>query len=286
MSQQKRKFEAHSATVDEAIEAGLAVLDLKKDEVTIEILDEGSRGLLGIGSRDAVVRLTAVQADPVEEEEEAEVEVEVIVEEPIVLPEPEPEPEPEPIEEKTAVIETETAVAVETPPVEEVVDYTNYEYDDGSEEAVALEVIRAMFQRMGVETTITLRTTDVDDKTGKITPVIDIRGENLSPFIGQRGETLSTIQYLGRLIVANTRGTRAYFVIDIDGYRERREQALGRLAERMAGKVIDRQQSISLEPMPPQDRRIIHITLREMDGVYTESTGEGNRRKVRILPEK
>ncbi len=284
MSQQKRKFEARSASVDEAIRAGLAALDLKKDEVTIEILDEGSRGLLGIGSRDAVVLLTALEPEFAEEEVE---EVEV-VEEP--APESEPEPGPELVEEVADEVEeeAETAVAPSSPPqpVEEEAVPVDYQYDDGSEEAVALEVVRAMFDRMGVETTVTLRTTDVDEKTGKITPVIDVRGSNLSPFIGQRGDTLSTIQYLARLIVANTRGTRAYFVIDIDGYRERREQALARLAERMAGKVIDRQHPISLEPMPPQDRRIIHITLREMDGVYTSSTGEGSRRKVQILPAK
>ncbi len=284
MSQQKRKFEARSASVEEAIRAGLAALDLKKDEVTIEILDEGSRGLLGIGSRDAVVLLTALQPEFVEEEVE---DVEVLEE-----PDLEPEPEPELVEEAVDEVEEEeeTAVVPPTPPppqpVEEEAAPVDYQYDDGSEEAVALEVVRAIFDRMGVETTVTLRTTDVDEKTGKITPVIDIRGSNLSPFIGQRGDTLATIQYLARLIVANTRGTRAYFVIDIDGYRERREQALARLAERMAGKVIDRQHPISLEPMPPQDRRIIHITLREMDGVYTSSTGEGSRRKVQILPAK
>ncbi len=273
MLQQKRNFKAHSATVDEAIKAGLAALDLKKSEVIIEVLDEGSRGLLGIGSRDAVVLLTAVIPDPVEEVEEVEE-----IEEPIIIPEPETK-----LVEEIEVVVSQTAVTL--PPIETIAEPAPYEENDGSEEAVALEVIRAMFQKMGVEAAITLRTTDVDEKTGKITPVIDVRGENLSPFIGQRGETLSTIQYLARLIVANTRGTRAYFVIDIDGYRERREQALGRLAERMAEKVVDHGQPISLEPMPPQDRRIIHITLREMDGVYTESTGEGNRRKVRILPE-
>ncbi len=274
MSQDKRKFEARAESVDEAIQIGLAALGMKEDEVTIEVLDEGSRGLLGIGSRDATVRLTAVT--PQEPEP--------------IAPEPEPEPEPvveevvvvveEEVEEETAVYEPEPEpVTPDKPSVKE-------EDDDRDEPTVALDVITALFLKMGADADVTIRESEVDDKTGRVTPIIDVRGDNLSAFIGSRGETMAAIQYIARLMVANMRHERAHFVIDIDGYRLKREEALARLAERMAGKVIDRQEAISLEPMTPADRRIIHITLRDMDGVYTESTGEGSRRKVRILPEK
>ena len=277
MSQNKRSFEARAESVEEAIQIGLAALDLKKDAVTIEVLDEGSRGLLGIGSRDATVRLTAVVAV---------VETAVSPKEPEPIA-PEPEPEPEPVVEEVvvmeeAVVEEETAVSEPEPitPKQPVVKKD----DDRDEPTVALEVITTLIQKMGMDADVTIRESEVDDKTGRVTPIIDVRGENLSALIGSRGETMASIQYIARLMVANMRHERARFVIDIDGYRLKREEALARLAERMASKVIDRQEAISLEPMTPPDRRIIHITLRGMDGVYTESTGEGSRRKVRILP--
>ncbi|KAA3657118.1 MAG: protein jag, partial [Chloroflexi bacterium] len=77
---------------------------------------------------------------------------------------------------------------------------------------------------------------------------------------------------------------RANFVIDVEGYRRRREQALTRLAERMAQKVLKRGTPVGLEPIPPNERRSIHMALRTKEAVYTQSVGEGNRRKVRILP--
>jgi spoIIIJ-associated protein len=89
---------------------------------------------------------------------------------------------------------------------------------------------------------------------------------------------------LARLMVGNQLQKRASFVVDVEGYRKRRQQALARLAERMAKKVISRRRPVSLEPMPPHERRIIHMTLRDNDEVYTQSSGEGKRRKVRILP--
>lgn len=265
MSQQKREFEAHAESVDEAINIGLAALDLKKDAVKIEVLDEGSRGLLGIGSRNAVVRLTAVNADAAETA--------------VSTPEPEPEPiapEPEPVVEE--IVDVVEEVVVKEPIVTVA--------DDADEPTVAHEVVATLLQKMGMDANVTIRESDVDEKTGRVTPIIDVRGENLNALIGSRGETMAAIQYIARLMVANRRHERAHFVIDIDGYRQKREKALARLAERMAGKVVDRQEAISLEPMSPADRRIIHITLRDMGGVYTESTGEGNGRKVRILPAK
>lgn len=274
MSQQKREFEAHAESVDKAIQIGLVALDLRKDEVTIKVLDEGSRGLLGIGSRNAVVRLTAVNPptpEPVAKR---------------IAPEPEPEPVVEEVveeEEETAVYET----AVYKKPVYEKPVYQEpiaTVADDADEATVARDVVANLLQKMGMDAEVTIQESEVDEKTGRVTPIIDVRGENLNALIGSRGETMAAIQYIARLMVANRRHERAHFVIDIDGYRQKREQALARLAERMASKVIDRQEAISLEPMPPADRRIVHITLRDMDGVYTESTGEGSSRKVRILP--
>jgi spoIIIJ-associated protein len=85
-------------------------------------------------------------------------------------------------------------------------------------------------------------------------------------------------------MVSHRLHSRVDFVIDVQGYRQRRQQALTSLANRMAKKAIQQGRPIGLEPMPPNERRIIHIALRDSDEVYTESAGEGDRRKVRIIP--
>jgi spoIIIJ-associated protein len=102
--------------------------------------------------------------------------------------------------------------------------------------------------------------------------------------IGRRGETLSALQYITRLIVGKELHKPIAVVIDVEGYRARREQQLRRLARRMAQQTIERGRTMSLEPMPANERRIIHIELREHSQVYTESVGEGEKRKVTIIP--
>ncbi|MEZ4516877.1 MAG: R3H domain-containing nucleic acid-binding protein [Chloroflexota bacterium] len=120
--------------------------------------------------------------------------------------------------------------------------------------------------------------------TGEQVNVIEITGDDLGILIGSRGETLDALQFISRLMVAHRLQRRAYFVLDIEGYRERRQQALTRLAERMADKAVRRGQPVSLEPMSSYERRIIHMALRDSPDVYTESSGEGRFRKVRIYP--
>ena len=155
---------------------------------------------------------------------------------------------------------------------------------DPEEKEMALEVIATMLAKMDVEPELAVSVSDPDDLTGRRVNVIDIEGDDLGVLIGPRGETLNAIQYLTRLMVGNQLQKRASFVVDVEGYRRRRQQALARLAERMAKKVVSRRRPVSLEPMPPHERRIIHMTLRDNSEVYTQSSGEGKRRKVRILP--
>lgn len=264
----QKVIETKGSDVEAAIQAGLAKLGLSRDEVEIEILDQGSKGLLGIGARQAQVRLTAqTVAEPVVEP--------VVVED--VTPEPEIEPvvvelEPEPAPRKTAVApaeeDEETITARET------------------ERDAAVEIVSELLEKMHTEATLTTSLSEPDDVTGRIINVLEIHGDDLSTLIGPRGDTLNALQYISRLMVGHKLRTRAGFVIDVEGYRQRREQALARLADRMARKVAKNKRPMSLEPMPPHERRIIHMTLREDTYVYTESTGEGNRRKVRIIPKR
>jgi spoIIIJ-associated protein len=111
-----------------------------------------------------------------------------------------------------------------------------------------------------------------------------VRGAELSKLIGRRGETLAALQYLTRLITSRRIGRRAYLVVDVDGYKARREAMLRRLAFRMAAQAIQRGRTVSMEPMPPHERRIIHLTLKDNPDVLTESVGEGDNRKVTIVP--
>jgi len=329
MAQNVKEFEAKGQNVEQAVRAGLDQLGLDRDEVIVEVIDEGSRGLLGIGSRDAVVvlkPLTAVSI-PVNVPEPAPIEPEVVSPKPI-------ETVVEVKEEVVVVEEEETAVSppifdseeveVEgTAPADDVgntvdvvddamsnttdvvdntadvvdnttdavdntadvVDNTADAVDNAADEKeVAIETVQTLLDKMNVQATVTASLSPEDDITHKRINIIEINGDDLGILIGQRGETLASIQHITRLMVAHKLHRRVDFVVDVSQYRQRREQALTRMAERTAGKVVKRNAPVTLEPMPPNERRIIHMALRNSDEVYTQSMGEGKRRKVRILP--
>jgi len=152
------------------------------------------------------------------------------------------------------------------------------------EQEAAVAVLSELLAKMHVPARVSATQSEPDDLTGQRVNVIAIHGEDLTMLIGPRGETLDALQFLGRLMVAHQLHRRANFVVDVEGYRQRRVQALTRLAERMADKARQRGEPISLEPMTAYERRIIHMALRGAPDVYTESAGEGKQRRVRIYP--
>lgn len=245
--------------VEQAIEAGLAQLNVGREDVNIEVLDEGSSGFLGIGGREAQVRLTVKSEKGVKEQPSPQVSD-------ITTAKPVQEVQEPTLEEEKPITQLEPSIEEPT-----------------NEEEVAKEIISTLLDRMQVVADIDLRQSEPDDMTGERRWIIDITGEDMGILIGPRGETLNSLQYVARLMTGHQIRRRPGFIVDIEGYRARREQALARLAERMADKVVNRGHSMSLEPMPPNERRIIHITLREDERVYTESIGEGRRRKVKIF---
>jgi spoIIIJ-associated protein len=263
MLAEKRELEVRGENVDKAVEVGLAQLNLTRNEVSIEVLDEGSGGFLGIGSRDAIVRLTVLE--PVEKPKAVETK---------------PEETTPPVTPKTA----ERAVS-ESPKQDEAAATAAVTEVELSEEEgeVALEIVNSLLSKMQVDAETMLNESEPDDLTGERRWVIDVEGNDLGVLIGPRGETLNALQYISRLMTGHKIHQRPYFIVDIEGYRSRREQALARLAERMAKKAISRGKALSLEPMPPNERRIIHMTLRDHDKVFTQSRGEGSRRQVRIM---
>ena len=114
--------------------------------------------------------------------------------------------------------------------------------------------------------------------------VLQIQGDDLGNLIGRKGETLSSLQYITRLMVSHSLQRRVNFVVDAGNYKSKRAETLRRLAERMANKAVEKNRSIKLDPMPPHERRIIHVTLRKRDDVTTKSVGEGDFRRVTIIP--
>ncbi len=154
-----------------------------------------------------------------------------------------------------------------------------------SEEEVALvakEVLERLLGGMGLEARVSLRPADLPEEP---TPIaLDITGQNLGILIGRRGETLRALQYITRLIVYRRFHQWAEIIVDVEGYKKRREGSLTQLARRMADRATLLGQAVSLEPMPPHERRIIHLTLRDHEKVTTESVGEGDHRKVVIFP--
>jgi spoIIIJ-associated protein len=125
---------------------------------------------------------------------------------------------------------------------------------------------------------------EADDLTGKTPILVDIHGDDLSILIGKRSETLNALQYVTRLIVSKVLGHALVISLDVEGFRSRREKQIRQLARRMAEQAVRTGRKQILEPMPANERRIVHIELREDEQVRTESQGEEPYRKVTIIP--
>jgi spoIIIJ-associated protein len=183
-------------------------------------------------------------------------------------------------------LKAEDEETIEETKAAEVEPAASVEVGARDEEAVkkTYQTVQELLGHMDIEAVVEARWGELDDK-GKIRPLlVDIRGDDLSILIGRQGETLTAFQYITRLIVAKQMEGPVAIVIDVQGYRARREQQLRKLARSMAKQAIDLARIMTLEPMPANERRIIHVELRENPQVQTESVGEGSRRKVTIIP--
>jgi spoIIIJ-associated protein len=153
--------------------------------------------------------------------------------------------------------------------------------------AIARRLLTALLDNMRLKAEVEVRQVELlsdRDRQEEPTLVLNIRGSDLGVLIGRRGETLEDLQYLTRLLVAKALGRYINLVLDVEGYKSHREQTLQQLAQRMAERVVASHKPASLEPMPANERRIIHLTLRDHPLVQTESIGSGEDRKVTIVP--
>ena len=147
--------------------------------------------------------------------------------------------------------------------------------------SIAVETLSNILQAANVNVSRTLRSADDPDVGG---PIIDLAGEDSGLLIGRRGQTLQALQFLVNLIVRQKMGENVRVMLDVEHYRQRRESSLRDMANKVAARVIETNRSVTLEPMPPADRRIVHTTLADNPRVMTESTGERDNRKVTIMP--
>ncbi|MDP2931491.1 MAG: RNA-binding cell elongation regulator Jag/EloR [Chloroflexota bacterium] len=148
------------------------------------------------------------------------------------------------------------------------------------------KVIETLLDKMGLQGSVEPQVSPAADAGEETTAPIafDIKGDDLGILIGRGGHTLSCLQYIVRLIVAHQTNTWVPIVIDVEGYKARRYEALQALAERIADQVKSRRLPFTLKPMPAYERRIIHLTLADHPDVFTESTGMGEARRVVINP--
>lgn len=254
MAEMQTNLEIIAPTVEEAIAKGLSDLGLTDDQVDVEVLDAGSKGLFGIGTRQARVRLTirtvsAAPAVPIQTETEEELEAEEVVEVKDVQP--------------RAVSKLE---------------------DDQNALQIATATVEELLEKMSVIADVSAEYREPDDEQSKRALWIEITGNDLSILIGPRAETLNALQHVTSLIVARELGHSVPMVVDVENYRKRRVQQLRQLARRMADQALKTGRRQVLEPMPANERRVIHIELKKNPEVISESIGEEPYRKVTIQP--
>ena len=283
-------------SVEEAVAEGLRALGLTEAEVKVEVVARGSRGLFGIGSEPAQVRLVLRPSAP-----QPALSAEVAAERPL----------PAPALETVSSAGTVAAVKPDEGRMEEEISAPDFAQGPLSTEArgreaekkeaeavvavtaedeavaqLAVELLSRLVQLMGFEATIAAEWRAPDADNEQIYLLLDLQGRELSPLIGRRGETLSNLQYLVRLMLNQRLHSWKNIVVYVEGYRQRRIDHLSQLALRLAEQVAQSGRPLALEPMAANERRISHLTLRDHPDVSTESSGEGERRKVQILPKR
>lgn len=265
MSERRASLEVIAPTVEEALAKGLSDLGLSEDQVFMEILDEGSRGLFGLRARQARIRLTIKSAVP------EEVEISSIA----------------PVESMTILEELPEEVFVEPDevfPLEDEEEPVPLGVEDEVTLQVARDTVGELLEKMKVKAEVQARFGEAEDARSRIPILVEILGKDLSILIGRQAETLNALQYIASLMIGKELGRSVPVVIDVEGYRQRRAQQLRQLARRMADQAIKTGRRQVLEPMPANERRVIHMELRDHPQVTTESVGEDPRRKVTILP--
>ncbi|MGC9336038.1 MAG: RNA-binding cell elongation regulator Jag/EloR [Anaerolineae bacterium] len=267
MSQEKSVLEVAGKDVDAAIAAGLKRLDLPREAVEVEVLDEGRPGVFRLGARAARVRLTVTSH-----------------------PRREPRPTPAP-----AIVQPERpapmaeALPEEQTALEEPPEVKAEEEEVATEEAkiqAARTIMEGLLDTMGLEAAeVSVQRAEPGPSDNEVPPlVINVSGPGTDILIGHDGEVLNALQYITRLLVGRQMKGWVHVVVDIQGYKANRAERIRDLAHRMADQASDTNRTVILQPMPPHERRVVHVALYGDARVTTESIYEGERRRVTIVP--
>ena len=272
-----RTQEATGKTVDEARAKACALLGVQADDLNVsyEVLEMPQKtGFLGLKTTPAKVRVSVEEPDapaaPVVEEK--------------VEPEVKPVAEEAPAEEPKAEEPAAAPVAEEAAPAEETADpaaegeepEVPINIEENAKVKAAVDYLKEVIALMGVEN-VTFSAVQKGEAT-----IIRLDGEKLGALIGRRGETMESLSYLASLVANRLEGDYIKLGLDVAGYRDKRENDLTVLAQRIGNKVRKTGRSFAMEPMNPYERRIIHSAIGKMEGVRSESKGEGRDRRVVI----
>ena len=310
-----RSHEATGRTVEEAISAGLQELGLSIGDVTVDILEEGSKGLFGLfGSRQAKVRLTVKEQEVIRDTQSIFADS-LSTSRPAKEKQEQPRPAQQPRPKKTArKKESAAAQPSENKPAPEAEKAEEEQpsktkaksggrrgrkssnvpkkteptapaapavpAEPGTVEADAQDFLTELTQLMGVPVEVSVAT----DSEGNIR--VNLSGDAQGVLIGRRGETLDALQYLTALKINRDKEKYIRITLDSEGYRAKREEALVRLANRMANRARKTGRRVAMEPMNPYERRVLHSALQGRDDVSTHSEGEEPNRHVVITVNK
>ena len=275
-----RTQEATGKTVDEARAKACALLGVQAEDMNVsyEVLEMPQKtGFLGLKLTPAKVRVSVEEPDapkapeaPAAAETPAAAPVEEKVEAPAAPAAEEAAPAEEPKAEEAAPV-AEAAPAEEAEEVEVPINI-----EENSKVKAAVEYLQEVITRMGVND-VTFSAVQKGEAT-----IIRLDGEKLGALIGRRGETMESLSYLASLVANRLEGDYIKLGLDVAGYRDKRESDLTALAQRIGAKVRKTGRSFAMEPMNPYERRIIHSAISKMEGVRSESKGEGRDRRVVI----
>lgn len=279
-------------SIDQAVELALRDMKLTRDEVEIEVLEEPSRGFLGIiGNTLAKVRVTRKGAEARKEETPKEEKSFM----PVEKKAPEKKENKEETEEQAQEDKQERRWKKNTnkKPLSELIDtdesltpdVTSEEVDlheqikelPPCEEHAALDFLKDVIKEMGLDLTMKA-------KADATNVYVELEGPDCGTIIGRRGQTLDALQYLTSLVVNKEHEDYIKVVIDAEDYRARREKTLEQLADKMAKKAVKSHRSLKLDPMNPYERKVIHATLQSNPRVTTRSEGQDPYRRVVIEP--
>jgi spoIIIJ-associated protein len=270
---ESESLEVNARTVEDAIVKATQMLGRPRDDLQITVLSEGRGGILGIGAEDAhiLVSVKPEVARPVE-------------------PEPEVVAEAVPTASRRGGRGRGRAAAAVDRGEARAEDSAVAEAAGGEEGGrqppapvtpevaeEARNILLDVLDLLGMDTDV-----EIQQRDGSL--VLEVIGEDLGLLIGRRGETLTSLQFVLNLILAKRLKKWSRVVVDVEGYRSRREATLSGLAKRMAYRVQQTGQAVALEAMPAGERRIIHLALADHPHVSTGSVGEGDHRKVVISP--